>query len=191
MFSFDLSIISSFLCLVPHFNFYLSLISSTSMLLLTVLAIRMYSLCGGGRRLTPRSSQRVLTSGTTEAAEDARAHHKRLCLLVAVYLLAFSYPIIAVRVVDTFKCQLVVYDSTHSEFYLSADYSLKCYDATWYTMAAYATVWVVMYVAAFPLFTIYTLYGYREQLHNRAMPADLTFGFLLSDYRLHLPCYLW
>ena len=46
--------------------------------------------------------------------------------------------------------------------YLRADYSVECHTPEFMAMAAYAGVWLVLYVAAFPLFVLCKLWSYRE-----------------------------
>jgi hypothetical protein len=56
-----------------------------------------------------------------------------------VYILLFAYPVVAVKVVETFGCHNI-----DGRFYLRVDYSIGCYDAEWRAMAAYAGVFLVM-----------------------------------------------
>ena len=86
-------------------------------------------------------------------------------------------------------------------------------------MAAYTSVFLVGYVLGFPVMITATLWcalirratspsfgqlwstrSYRRQLRAQAqgpgqvcklVPEGLLLGFLLDDYKLKLPCYLW
>jgi hypothetical protein len=65
-------------------------------------------------------------------------------------------------------------------------------------MAAYSSVFLVVYVAGFPIFVGVTLWSYRKALRApgsgrvcKIKPSGLMLGFLLDDYKLKLPCYLW
>ena len=67
-------------------------------------------------------------------------------------------------------------------------------------MAAYASVFLVAYVLGFPAFVGIKLWSYRHQLRAQAegpgqvcklAPPGLLLGFLLDDYVLNMPCYMW
>jgi hypothetical protein len=60
-------------------------------------------------------------------------------------------------------------------------------------MAAYASVWIISYVVAFPLFVLYKLWSYRgnpaQQQGSKPELVDLR--FLLHDYKSFAPVLLW
>jgi hypothetical protein len=128
------------------------------------------------------------------------AGHSQLrndALFVAVYLLVFAYPVLSVKIVEAFACH-VVEDTS----WLRIDYSIQCYTSQWYAMAMYASVYLVAYVVGLPIFIFCTLWSYRGKIAAAAeahgldrlckqAPPGLLRGFLLDDYRLKLPCYLW
>jgi hypothetical protein len=64
---------------------------------------------------------------------------------------------VSVKVVQTFACHKV-----DGVAYLRADYSLECYNRQWYTMAAYASFFLVFYVIGFPLYIGRELWSYRH-----------------------------
>ena len=106
---------------------------------------------------------------------------------LATYLLIFAYPALSVKIVGMFGCHTV-----DGVAYLRADYSPRCYDARWNAMAAYASFFLVVYVAGMPLLMLRTLFGYRHLLAGRKeAPDGLFLGFLLNDYKLAMPCLLW
>eukprot|EP00935_MAST-01C_sp_MAST-1C-sp1_P002222 g2222.t1 len=125
-----------------------------------------------------------------------RTHEiKQTCLFVAIYLLLFAYPVVSIKVVELFGCHDI-----EGTYYLRADYSLECYTTEWTAMAVYASVFLVTYVVGFPLFVGARLWWYRHELRARAQgpdqvcklaPKGLLLGFLLDDYVLRLPCYMW
>jgi hypothetical protein len=91
-------------------------------------------------------------------------------------------------------------DPIYQVAYLRADYSLQCYNSKWYGMAAYASFFLVFYVIGFPLYIGRKLWSYRDEISALAegpgqvckvAPPGLLLGFLLDDYRLSLPCYMW
>ena len=70
----------------------------------------------------------------------------------------------------------------------------------WYANAAYASVLLVVYVIGFPMFVAATLWSYRHRLRAEAhgpghvcklVPPGMLLGFLLDDYKLTLPAYMW
>ena len=99
------------------------------------------------------------------------------------------------KIVELFGCHEV-----EGVAYLRADYSIECYTSQWNAMAAYASVFLIAYVVGFPAFVTSRLWSYRHELQAQAhgagqvcklAPKGLLLGFLLDDYRLKLPCYMW
>jgi hypothetical protein len=59
-------------------------------------------------------------------------------------------------------------------------------------MAAYAGVWLIGYVIAFPLFILYKLWTYRDSpTVKRAESEVVDLRFLLHDYKATVPLLLW
>ena len=109
---------------------------------------------------------------------------------MGVYLLAFAYPTVSIKVVELFGCHDV-----EGTYYVRADYSLDCYTPEWTAMAVYASVFLVTYVVGFPVFVGATLWSYRHRLRAQTQgpgqvcklaPPGLLLGFLLDDYVLKL-----
>ena len=77
--------------------------------------------------------------------------------------------------------------------YLRADYAVVCYSAEWWPMAIYASVFLVCYVVALPVFVVATLirYGYLRQRGQLLAGDMLLLGFLLDDYQPSMPAMLW
>ena len=91
------------------------------------------------------------------------------------------------QVVEAFSCHDI--DGTR---YLRADYTVDCASAEWRSIAAYAAVFVVFYVALLPVAVLATLYRYRGRAAGRRVaPQGLVLGFLLDDYKLTMPCLMW
>jgi hypothetical protein len=167
-------------------SYYQSLLSSTLLLLATVIALL----------LLPR---------LLHGAPSMRTTHT---LQLAVYLLLFAYPIVSGNVVAAFACHAI-----EGEYYLRADYSVRCYTPEWYTMAVYAAVWLVVYVALFPVYILAKLMTYRGShdpltSSSRTASSVHTVGpskmrsssctgemvdlrFLLYDYKSYTPVLLW
>jgi hypothetical protein len=166
--SFDFGAILGGFCVVD-LSFFQRLLSTTLMLLAAVAVV-----AAGSR---------------TGSAHEAERRHTR-GVFIAFYLLLFAYPVVSVRVVEAFACHEV-----EGVRYLRADYSVRCDTPEWRTMAAYAGVWVAVYVVAFPLFILLKLWSYRsnDTLHKEAKTSKELVGlrFLLSDYKTCVPALMW
>jgi hypothetical protein len=110
---------------------------------------------------------------------------KQTCTKTTVYLLLFAYPVVSVKVVEAFSCHDI--DGAR---YLRADYTINCDSSQWRAIAGYASLFLIMYVAAFPLLVLRTLYQYGQK-QKRHQNTGLLLGFLLGDYRPILPCLMW
>jgi hypothetical protein len=188
--SLDFGILTSLLCVV-RLSFYANLFCTT--LLLVVLL--------GAVFVTHALMQYRLRQATSAHPPDhtetiaKAAEIRRNALFVGVYLLTFAYPMVSVKVVELFGCHNV-----EGAYYLRTDYSIECYTPKWKAMAVYASVFLVTYVAGFPLFISVKLWSYRHALRKQVQgpgqvckvaPPGLLLGFLLDDYVLKLPCYMW
>jgi hypothetical protein len=171
--TFDIQIFGGMMC-VWDFSFYDSLLWQTLALVFVVLVIALAVLL-----LRMRLPQDDLV-GRKELQASA--------MFVGVYFLAFSYPVISVKVVEAFACHEV-----NGVPYLRADYAVECYTSRWTLFAAYASVFITIYVVGFPFFVVKTLWSYRSQLRDRKIPPEgLLLGFLMDDYKLAtFPCYMW
>jgi hypothetical protein len=58
-------------------------------------------------------------------------------------------------------------------------------------MTTYAGVWIVAYVAAFPLLVFYKLWSYRSSPTVEDSKERIDLRFLLHDYKLIVPMLLW
>jgi hypothetical protein len=151
--SFDLKVMSSLFCLVSV-SFYGSLLGATmGVLAIVLLASTVY-------KLFPNTRQNVL--------------------LAAVYFCIFTFPVVSVKIMETFACHAV-----EGERYLRADYALSCDDHQWQKWAIYAAVWVLLFVIGFPLFLLVRLLRMRADLRSgKAEEASqFSLGFLLYDYK--------
>jgi hypothetical protein len=75
---------------------------------------------------------------------------------------------------------------------LRGDYNVVCYTSEWYFYAAYASGFIAFYVIGFPLLILKKLWGYKHRIQNvKIAPPGLLLGFLLDDYKLMAPCYMW
>jgi hypothetical protein len=104
---------------------------------------------------------------------------------LAVYVLLFAYPALSTKLVAAFSCHNV-----DGVFYLRADYGTVCYTPQWTMMAGYASVFISIYVVAFPLFILWKLRQYGQHKHNTDS-RSFVFGFLLADYKPMMPCLMW
>jgi hypothetical protein len=167
--SFDVGAIMGAFCFVD-ISFYHTLLSSTLVPLCLVVAIIIVY------RATGRSAQQSLVIG--------------------VYLLLFAYPVVSVRVVETFACHDI--EGTR---YLRADYSIRCDSAQWAAIAVYAGVWVALYVFAFPVAILVKLWSYQDspskvkarsqQSLTNSKRELVNLRFLLIDYKEVAPVLLW
>jgi hypothetical protein len=151
--SFDLKVMSSLFCLVSV-SFYGSLLGAT----LGILAI-------------------VLLSAILLLMNVVKRQN---ILLATVYFCIFTFPVVSVKIMETFACHAV-----EGGRYLRADYALSCDDHQWEKWAIYASVWVLLFVIGFPLFLLVRLLRMRADLRDgkaeEATQFDL--GFLLYDYK--------
>ena len=104
---------------------------------------------------------------------------------LAVYVLLFAYPALSTKLAAVFSCHNV-----DGVFYLRADYSRECYTSQWVVMAGYASVFILIYVVAFPIFILWKLRQYGQHKHNTDS-RGFVFGFLLADYKPMMPCLMW
>jgi hypothetical protein len=114
------------------------------------------------------------------------------------YLLLFAFPIVSVDLVEAFACHEV-----EGTYFLRADYSIECYTPRFYRMAAYASLWIVGYIFAFPILLFCKLRSYHEKLargkgdRKFAHYSELKYGFLIKDYKYEAtesewnPCIMW
>ena len=152
-FSFDVKIMSSMFCLVS-FSFYDSLLGTTlGMLSVVLLALAIHMFVPSRREFVR---------------------------ITAVYFCIFTFPVVSVKIMETFACHTV-----EGERLLRADYALSCDDSRWKQWAIYAAVWVVFFVAGFPLFLLTKLLRMRADLRNGKAdePDQFMLGFLLHDYK--------
>jgi hypothetical protein len=97
-------------------------------------------------------------------------------LLATVYFCIFTFPVVSVKIMETFACHAV-----EGGRYLRADYALSCDDHQWEQWAVYASVWVIFFVIGFPLFLLVRLLRMRADLRDgkteEASQSNL--GFLM------------
>eukprot|EP00935_MAST-01C_sp_MAST-1C-sp1_P001305 g1305.t1 len=181
IFSFDLGVLGGILCRVDY-GFYDLHFGSTMFLVGAVAAV-------------------WVTWWLLKRLRNYDARHE--AVYVAVHLCLFAYPVISVRVVDTFACHEI-----EGVFYLRADYSIECYDERWYGNAVYAGIWIALFVVLFPLAITYKLWSYytpksalsdcfwagRHGTKKQATTRDaewVDLRFLLEDYKPAAPAMLW
>ena len=144
---------SGLFCLVSV-SFYDSLLGATlGLLVIVLLAAAVY-------RLLPNKRKDVL--------------------LATVYFCIFTFPVVSVKIMETFACHAVEGGS-----FLRADYALSCDDSRWSQWAIYAGFWAIIFVVGFPLFLLARLLRMRADLRNGKAegPAQFMLGFLLYDYK--------
>jgi hypothetical protein len=151
--SFDFGVFTSVLCLV-NLSFYTSFFCTT--LLLVVILGTIYAI----HTLLQRQHQQTPVHPPDHPETIAKAAKiRQSCMFVAIYLLTFAYPIVLVKVVELFGCHFV-----DGVVYLRADYSIECYTSEWNAMAAYASLFLALYVIGFPIFVATTLWSYHHLL---------------------------
>jgi serine/threonine protein kinase len=115
---------------------------------------------------------------------------KARCVFAAVYLALFAYPVVSIKVIMLFGCHEIDYAngavvvqssenistanvaSLATKTFLRADYSLECYTPEWNAMSVYASLWIVLYVFAFPLYVIQQLLTcYYKTTNKRQDPS--------------------
>jgi hypothetical protein len=181
--SLDFGVLTSMLCTV-RLSFYTNLVCTTMVLMVAMVAI-----------LLTHAIYNHSESAQTPESIAKSAQIRQSCLFTAIYLLTFAYPVVSVKVVELFGCHVV-----EGTPYLRADYSIECYTPQWNAMAVYAGIFLAIYVVGFPVLVGTKLWSYRHQLRAEAQgpgqvckipPSGLLLGFLLDDYKLQLPCYMW
>jgi hypothetical protein len=184
--SLDFGVLTSMMCAVS-LSFYANLICTTMVLVAVVAGIFL------AHALMQRRNYELHHTHPEYSAKAAQI--RQSCLFTAIYLLTFAYPVVSVKVVEVLGCHTV-----EGTAYLRADYSIECYTNQWNVMAAYSGVFLAIYVVGFPLLVGAKLWSYRHQLREQGQgpgqvckvpPAGLLLGFLLDDYKLQLPCYMW
>ena len=177
----DLNSISGFFCEVSGFDFYDGLLVSTlaTLGIVSCVFVRFSVLRRKMKMMmSTRARQHDLLSLKHETTEASiRALKKAL-----FYICIFLYPILNLRIFQTFVCVGV-----SDLFYLRADYSLECFTAKWKMHAAYCAVWIAVYTVGFPVGLFYFLHhnrklikeNYQDVLH----PVYKEVGFLWNDYR--------
>ena len=75
-----------------------------------------------------------------------------------MYLLLFAYPVVSVKISQAFGCHQI--DDT---WYLRVDYDVECYTSEWWTIAGYASFFLVIYVIALPIYVLHTLWRYSQK----------------------------
>ena len=184
--SLDFGVLTSMMCAV-RLSFYTNLIFTTMALVAVVVAIYF------AHALMQRRNHELYHAHPEY--HKKRVQIQQSCLFTAIYLLTFAYPVVSVKVVELFGCHNV-----EGATYLRADYSIECYTHQWNIMAAYSGIFLAVYVAGFPILVGAKLWSYRHLLQAQAQgpgqvckvpPTGLLLGFLLDDYKLQLPCYMW
>jgi Ca2+-binding EF-hand superfamily protein len=100
-------------------------------------------------------------------------------------LITFTlYTGIASRIFRLFKCQRV-----EATLYLTADYSIKCWEGDWNGYAAIAFICIIMYVIGLPAMQGYILWKFRDNLHKRSCKdpklqrqVEKEFGSIYAHY---------
>jgi serine/threonine protein kinase len=185
--SFDLKFISSLFCIVK-IDFWQNMLSTTLTLAAVVILVFF--------------AYFLKSRGTDQEIRE----YRRSCLFVLVYFLTFSYPLVSVKIVQAFSCHNV-----NGVDYLTADYSLTCFNAQWQFYAVYSGLFLCIYVVGFPAFIFNILWRYRredqmETNHGKGGKhgkhgkhgnrsgrenSDRMLGFLRDDYKAKQWACLW
>jgi hypothetical protein len=166
--SLDLGILLSASCVVQT-SFVVDLLCSTVLLIAIV----------GGILVGSKLRSKRMSSTAPERAQTIEQQG----LFAAVYISVFAFPMVSTKIVAVFACHEV-----ESIFYLRADYAMECYTGAWNGLAAYASVWVAVFVVGFPAWVLKTLWSYWKKV---VPEEEMMLGFLLNDYCATTPMLLW
>jgi len=153
-----------------HVNYYITT-TFRAMIPMLVIAVLLVVYYGVPRMRRKRSA-------ATAAALDAHleAYQRdgavfRVCLFVAF----LCYPSVTRQCAQFFFCERVA-----DEWYLEADFTVRCFTPLWYWYTAPIVLWLLLYGAGIPVAVFVLLYRYRHQFDLR---------FIHSSYRDEL--YWW
>ena len=158
-------------CAVDGMNYYTLFAATLVALLLSVLVLTakpLYAVVTKGRVIGFRAATRkvLVSAAGASAFRDA---------FVVVLVL---HPSISGKAMQFFRCRTI--DEVP---YLMADYSIKCYDRSWYLFLPVIIIVITFFSLGTPLAIAYLLYARRDKLYDdtgKAIPQPL--GILYAIY---------
>jgi hypothetical protein len=99
------------------------------------------------------------------AAPESWETAKEQCLRDSILLVLVVYTLVSFQAFTHFRC-LEIESSIpgNTKYYLMADYTIECYDATWNGVAVFATIVILVFSIGAPLGFTYELYKRRDEL---------------------------
>jgi hypothetical protein len=119
----------------------------------------------------PSGENDVIRKRRVIARKKGRRNFQRLFL----FSLFLIYPTVSSTIVRTFVCQKV-----EDDFYLKADFNVKCYEGLWNDNSFFAYAMVIVYPIGIPLYFFRKMWQYRHRLDEKGVRAEL--GFLYDAY---------
>ena len=104
-----------------------------------------------------------------------RKRFKRQLWKVVCFLMFLIYPGVSSVVLRYFVCKEV-----EGEFFLVADFRLKCFQSTWWKYFAWSNLMVIVYPLGIPAFLFSMLYKYRHRLSESGIRSQI--GFLYAGF---------
>ena len=152
-------------CAVGGTNFYVLFLSTLIGLGLIMIVLMARPFSAVARKRRGGSGFRAAVGEVIVSDEGASAFRD---VFVVVLLL---HPSISGKAMEFFRCRTI--DGVP---YLMADYSLVCYDSTWYLFISVIVVVLVLFSLGTPLVIAYVLYARRTSLYDdggKAVPQPL------------------
>jgi hypothetical protein len=160
-------------CVSP-FNYYAKLIVITTTPIGLVIAISLLY-------LLPRYLAARAQSAREEVEYAVRQHKRirRMAWKLMLFTLFLLYPGVSSSILGMFVCRDI-----HGKPYLFNDFSLECYDSTWYYYLPFILVMVFLYPIGIPALFYALLHKYRKRRQEVAVRLQL--GFLYDHPCLYL-----
>jgi len=108
-------------------------------------------------------------------SEFARKEARRNFWRLVMFSLFLVYPSVSSTVIRTFVCHQV-----EGEWYLVADFTVRCYTSEYNAWAAMAAIFTLIYPIGIPAFFFWMLWRYRDRLDEPGVRGQL--GFLYDAY---------
>ena len=117
---------------------------------------------------------------------ESKDSFARSCILVRTYVLIYTYPILALNIMQAFGCHDVEFEGERISW-LRVDYTARCDDSAevgirYSTVRIYAAVWVILLVVGLPAYVLLNLLDINRQSKKQRNFHDHSLSFLLDDY---------
>ena len=162
-------------CAVGGTNFYALFLATLTGLALIILVLMRTIFATIARKKRRGSGLRAAVSEVLVSDEGAHAFRD---VFVVVLLL---HPSISGKAMEFFRCRTI-----GGVPYLMADYSLVCYDSTWYLFLPIIVLVISLFSLGTPCVTAYVLYARRATLYDDEgkpvpQPLDVLYAIYQSD----------